>query len=219
MQQEVTDNRSWLDEVEIGVLGPVDAGKVTDILARAARDNPLHVATFGEDPENRLRTLRRFFSVAADVLGWQEHMLAARGSDGTIIGVCGMTPPGGCLPDLGTRLRLSSDPQQDGPNVAGRIATWLGAWSERDPGQRHWHFGPLAVETGLQGMGVGSRLMEVSCAQVDASGEDAYLETDTQADLLFYERFGFEVVGEQNVLGVPNWFMQRTRKGWAGRAS
>jgi predicted N-acetyltransferase YhbS len=111
------------------------------------------------------------------------------------------------------KFRASSDPQLDGPIVAERIASWIGAWSEREPGQRHWHFGPLAVETGLQGMGVGSRLMEVSCAQVDASGEDAYLETDTQADLLFYERFGFEVVGEQNVLDVPNWFMQRTIKG------
>jgi ribosomal protein S18 acetylase RimI-like enzyme len=213
VQQEITDPRLWLDEVEIGVLGPVDTQKVTDVLARATRDNPLHVATFGEDREKRLRTLQRFFSVAANVLGWQEHMLAARGSDGTIIGVCGMTPPGGCLPDLGLKLLASSDPQEEGPIVAARIASWLGAWSERDPGQRHWHFGPLVVEPGLQGMGVGSRLMEVSCAQVDASGEQAYLETDTQADLLFYERFGFEVVGEQNVLGVPNWFMQRTRKG------
>jgi predicted N-acetyltransferase YhbS len=121
-----------------------------------------------------------------------------------------MTPPGGCLQDMGLKRRVSSE---DGPLVAARIASWLGAWSERDPGRRHWHLGPLAVEIGLQGMGVGSRLMEVSCAQVDASGEEAYLETDTQADLLFYERFGFEVVGEQNVLGIPNWFMQRTRKG------
>lgn len=207
MQQEITDRHLWLDEVEIGVLGPVDAGKVIDVLARATRDNPIHIATFGEDPERRLHILQRFFGVAANVLGWQEHMLAARSSDGTIIGVCGMMPPGGCLPDLGLKLRASS--QQDGT----RIASWLGAWSERDPEQRHWHLGPLAVETGLQGMGVGSRLMEVSCAQVDASGQDAYLEIDTPADLLFYERFGFEVVGEQEVLGVPNWFMQRTGKG------
>jgi hypothetical protein len=27
--------------------------------------------------------------------------------------------------------------------------------------------------------------------------------------VLFYERFGFEVISEQDVLGVPNWFMLR----------
>jgi hypothetical protein len=25
----------------------------------------------------------------------------------------------------------------------------------------------------------------------------------------FYERFGFTIIGEQNVLGIPNWFMRR----------
>jgi predicted N-acetyltransferase YhbS len=67
----------------------------------------------------------------------------------------------------------------------------------------------VAVDEGLQRMGVGSRLMEVYCAQVDASGEDAYLETDKPGNVSFYERFGFELVGEQEVLGVPNWFMTR----------
>jgi len=46
-------------------------------------------------------------------------------------------------------------------------------------------------------------------ARMDAAGEDAYLETDKPINVRFYERFGFEVVGEQEVLGVPNWFMVR----------
>jgi hypothetical protein len=60
-----------------------------------------------------------------------------------------------------------------------------------------------------QRRGVGSLLMEVFRAQVDASGEEAYLETDKPGNVLFYERFGFEVISEQDVLGVPNWFMLR----------
>jgi ribosomal protein S18 acetylase RimI-like enzyme len=51
--------------------------------------------------------------------------------------------------------------------------------------------------------------MEAYCVRVDAAGGDAYLETDKPANVRFYERFGFEVVGEQEVLGVPNWFMSR----------
>jgi hypothetical protein len=55
--------------------------------------------------------------------------------------------------------------------------------------------------------------MEVFCARVDAAGEVAYLETDKLVNVRFYERFGFEVIGEQEVLRVPNWFMRRAAKG------
>jgi predicted N-acetyltransferase YhbS len=85
----------------------------------------------------------------------------------------------------------------------------MGAWKRHDPGERHWHLGPLAVDAHLQGEGVGSRMMRVFCAKMDAAGEDAYLETDKPINVRFYERFGFEVVGEEEVLGVPNWFMLR----------
>ncbi len=57
-------------------------------------------------------------------------------------------------------------------------------------------------------------MMRVFCAKMDAAGEDAYLETDKPINVRFYERFGFEVVGEEEVLGVPNWFMlRRARSG------
>jgi len=86
---------------------------------------------------------------------------------------------------------------------------WLGAWSKHDLEERHWHLGPVAVDAHLQGKGIGSKLMQAFCAQMDAVGEVAYLETDKESNVRFYERFGFEVVGEEEVLGVPNWFMIR----------
>ena len=38
---------------------------------------------------------------------------------------------------------------------------------------------------------------------------------DKRENVAFYERFGFEVVGEDEVLGVRNWFMLRSSKGAA----
>ena len=52
-------------------------------------------------------------------------------------------------------------------------------------------------------------LMRAFCERMDAAHENAYLETDKPENVRFYERFGFEVVGEQDVLDVPNWFMLR----------
>ena len=87
--------------------------------------------------------------------------------------------------------------------------SWLGAWGKRDPEERHCYFGPLAVDAHLQGMGIDSKLLRVFCARMDAAGEDAYLETDKAINVRLYERFGFEVVTEGEVLGIPNWFMLR----------
>ena len=50
---------------------------------------------------------------------------------------------------------------------------------------------------------------------MDESRFTAYLETDKRENVAFYERFGFEVVGEDEVLGVRNWFMLRSSKGAA----
>ena len=137
------------------------------------------------------------------------HTLVARREDGVIVGVCGMMPPGDCLPHFGQRLRLLTTLLSIGPRAVGRTMRWLGVWEKHDPEERHWHLGPLAVDAHLQGMGVGSRMMQVFCAQMDAAREDAYLETDKPENVRFYERFGYRVVGEQEVLGVTNYFMLR----------
>ena len=210
--QNITDQREWLDRVEIGALDASEIEEVLGVLARGMRDNPLHVAAFGDDPERRLRSFHKLMSAAFTVKDFS-HTLVARREDGAIVGVCGMMPPGDCTPNFGQRLQLLPTLLYISPRAAGRAMRWMGVWEKHDAEERHWHLGPLAIDAYAQGRGVGSRLMQVFCAQMDAAREDAYLETDKQINVRFYERFGFEVVGKQNVLGVPNWFMRRTTKG------
>ena len=198
-----------VEGLDIGTVDVSEMGTVVALIARGMRDNPLHIAAFGNDPERRRRALQRFQGGAAAVLGWHKHMLVARRADGTIVGVCGMNSPGNCLPGFGQQLRLLPTLLRNGPRATGRTMRWLGAWVQHDPEARHWHLGPVAVDAHLQGTGIGSQLMRVFCAQMDAAGEDAYLETDKSINVGFYKRFGFEVIGEQEVLGVPNWFMLR----------
>ena len=90
-----------------------------------------------------------------------------------------------------------------------RTMSWVNVWRERDPDEPHWHLGPVAVEPGLQGMGIGSQMMEEFARRMDRERAVAYLETDKPQNVVFYERFGFETLDERVVLGVPNWFMRR----------
>ena len=201
--------------LEIGAMRASDAEEVLGVLTRGMRDNPLHVAAFGEDSQVRERRIYRIFSGAYRVLGLDRHALVARSKGGAIVGVVGMQIPGKCRPGLGQQVRLLPALLSTGPGSAVRSARWMGVWAKHDPDVSHWHLGPVAVDTHLQGRGVGSNLMRVFCAKMDAAEEDAYLETDKEINLSFYERFGFEVVGTEKVLGVPNWFMtRRARLPW-----
>jgi predicted N-acetyltransferase YhbS len=85
----------------------------------------------------------------------------------------------------------------------------LAAWGERDPDEPHSHLGPLAVDKHLQGRGIGSQVMNEYCRRLDLSSEVGYLETDKRENVPFYERHGYAVVDQADVIGAPNWFMIR----------
>ena len=184
------------------------------VLARGMRDNPLHVAAYGTDPERRLRRHGRLMDALFRSSPAQEPICAVR--DGTVVGVTGVAPVGTCQPSAGQRLRMLPTMAALGPRTAGRVMRWVSTWAERDPDEPHVHLGPLAVDAHLQGQGIGSAIMREHCRRLDDAGEVGYLETDKRENVRFYERFGFELVGEQPVLDVPNWFMGRPSPGSAG---
>jgi ribosomal protein S18 acetylase RimI-like enzyme len=213
VQQKITNRSAWLDWMEIGTLDASEIEEALDVTARGMRDNPLTIAIFGDGPEQRRQRFRRFMGGAAGALDWGSNMLVARGADGEIAGVCNMMPPSECLPSPSQQLRMLPSLLSNGPHIAGRTIRWLAVWTKRDPAERHWHLGPLVVDAHLQGMGVGSRLMQVFSARIDAARENAYLETDKPENVRFYKRFGFEIIGEQKVFGVTNYFMLRRPEG------
>lgn len=197
-------------------IGPVDASEVEEVvgvLSRGMRDNPLHVAVFGADPDLRQHRIGCLFRSAMIAMSWERHMFAARDPEGKILGLCGMLPPGECRPGAGQQLRLLPRLLAMGPATAARTGRWMGAWAKRDPGERHWHLGPVAVDAHAQGKGVGSLLLGRFAELMDAAGEVAYLETDKEINVRFYSRFGFELVGEEQILGVTNSFMIRRPEG------
>jgi GNAT superfamily N-acetyltransferase len=67
----------------------------------------------------------------------------------------------------------------------------------------------VAAFVTIQRQGIGSLIMQEHCRRLDAASEVGYLETDKPENVRFYERLGFEVTGDEPVIGVPNWFMRR----------
>lgn len=196
-------------DITVGAIRPDEHAAALDVLVRAMHTNPINVVVAGNDPGHSARSIRIMFAAGFRELGWERHMLVARDRDGNVVGVCGMIPPGECQPTARQRARLLPSLLRLGPRTMLRTVTWLGTWAKRDSEVPHWHLGPVGVDPARQGQGVGSALMQAFCAHVDARGDAAWLETDKPTNVRFYERFGFEVSHEEDVLGVRNWYMLR----------
>ena len=64
-----------------------------------------------------------------------------------------------------------------------------------------------------QSRGVGAALLSRWLAGVDRDAMPAYLETDSEGNVRFYERAGFSLDGEISILGVRAWRMKRPPAG------
>jgi ribosomal protein S18 acetylase RimI-like enzyme len=200
--------------IEVRDLRPEEVPEAVGVLARGMRDNPLHVAAYGDDLEHRLRCHARLMQGLFRAFRAQQPICAIR--DGALVGVTGVAPVGTCQPTATQRLRLLPTLVALGPRTAARVGAWISSWAKYDPVEAHVHLGPLAVDAHLQGQGIGSLIMQEHCRRLDGAREVGYLETDKPENVRFYERFGFQVIGEDPVIGVPNWFMLREPRRDAG---
>jgi GNAT superfamily N-acetyltransferase len=96
-----------------------------------------------------------------------------------------------------------------GPGVTGRWAEAFDALAEHHPVERHWYLGTLGVDPPHQRRGVGQRLLAAFLERADHDGTPAWLETDRETNIRFYERGGFAVVGTVSVFDTPVWLMRR----------
>jgi ribosomal protein S18 acetylase RimI-like enzyme len=195
--------------LDIRDLAGEELGEAAGVLGRGMRDNPLHLRVFGDDPVRREAALSRVF--AALLLQYREKGAILGAFAGRrLTGVCAMVLPGRCQPTGLEKVALLRG-VLSGNSLGATMAAlrWTSAWARRDPAAAHWHLGPVAVERDLQRKGIGGALLKVFCERMDAAARLAYLETDKSDNVRFYERFGFEVVSEAEVIGVRNWFMTR----------
>ena len=180
-----------------------------EVLSRGMQDNPLHIQAFGPVLEARIEGLKRMFSIVLQRLELKGLLLGAF-IEGELVGVTGMVRPRNCRPSkIETLSMLPRMLFSVGVRPLGRVGEWMSEWKKHDLREDHWHLGPVAVDAHLQGTGIGSALMTEYCAQIDQTHGVGYLETDKEANIRFYEKFGFQIIAQSTVLDIPNWFMRR----------
>jgi len=196
--------------IEIRTIAHSEIDCAAAVLGRGMRDNPLHTAAFGGDPAFREKALAGVFRAFLAMEVATKGLVVGAFKNGSLVGVCGMMRPHCC--QLAPPEKLALLPKllwHCGVRGTGKLLSQFGHWSTHDPASPHWHLGPVGIERDLQGQGIGSLLIREFSRIVDAENLSAWLETDKDVNVSFYQKHGFEVVAEDAVNGVQNWFMER----------
>ncbi len=107
-----------------------------------------------------------------------------------VIAMAKVSEPGHCWCD-----DLDEAPPPANDNEAGVLA-YRHFLAGQHPGIPHWWFGPVGVEPGLQGRGIGGALMRAAVDRLPRGrGEEAWLEAEPHV-AGFYRRLGFEDIAE-----------------------
>jgi GNAT superfamily N-acetyltransferase len=192
-----------MDSVIIQLAENNEIQEAAHVLSFAMIDNPIHLAVYqGQGEKERVETEKAFLDILNEIPA--KIFLAKSGEK--IIGVMRMRPCNG------SQVSNNQEESEGADNFECRKALWLNEWASRDPKYPHWHFGPLGVLPVFQKQGVGSKIMQRVCEEVDELKAIAYLETDRERNVGLYSKFGFEVVDESMILNVKNSYMRRTKK-------
>lgn len=90
---------------------------------------------------------------------------------------------------------------------------WTTFWNwvyTKVPDEPLWFLDQVGVDPTHQGRGIGAALIDFGLEQARATRTAAFLETGTQRNVPYYERFGFRVVIDEDAPeGGPHiWFMR-----------
>jgi ribosomal protein S18 acetylase RimI-like enzyme len=172
-----------------------DLPSVADDLSAAFADDVMF-DWFLRDDAKRDAARRRFFHTVIVDLG-RGRIRVDRPSGG---GAAAVWMPSKALATISVIDEIRALPtllNATGLARFGRLAVVRADMDKHHPMERpHAYLWFLGVTPEAQGHGVGSALLRVANARLDAAAEPAYLETQTERNVALYVRHGYEVISE-----------------------
>ena len=181
------------------------------IIARAFENEPTVCAILRADPAVRTKRLASVFSIMMHTVEPRGWILQAS-KDDKPCGAAFMHPPGTYpIPVLSQLQIISKAVMRHGFQGLGRWIQLLNAYEKQHPKQLpHYYLELLGVLPEQQGRGIGSAMLRELVRRADTDEVGCYLETADPRNLPLYERFGFCIQAEENIIGVRVWFMWRS---------
>lgn len=185
-----------------------DVKELAHTLSRAFFDDPV-MSWLLPDAGRRAKALPKLFAIMA------RHQFLGGGAeiatDGANVAAAALWAAPGRWPVprltewrmmLGLVRALGSDGKR------GQVLD--GLMKEHHPEEPHWYLAVIGSDPTYRGQGFGNALMSARLEQVDDEHAPAYLESSKYDNIAYYERFGFDVIGEIELPDGPTmWPMWR----------
>ena len=184
------------------VVGPLPEHRVGDavgVLVRAFRDDPI-LTFFLNRPGRRTLAFRAFFGNIIRAHLRFGHVYGAYVED-RVVGAAVWRPPdaaGETFRDRARDLAARALVRSLFPRTAGDLFRGFEATLPLHPDEPHWYLFFMGVDVGMQGRGIGSKLVERVLRLADQTQTLCYLETPFPRTHAFYQRLGFEIATASN---------------------
>jgi ribosomal protein S18 acetylase RimI-like enzyme len=175
-------------------LGRPTLNEVAVLGSRSFYDDPFFIHLSAE-PMLRARGLALYMRSHLAALRDTAVATGARDRAGNLVGTCVWQKPGTYpLPVTAQVAEMAGAVRALIPRPAALVTglRYTMAIEKARPREDHWYLCLLAADPMAWRRGIGTSLMEPSLAAVDEDGLPAYLETQKEANLAYYRRFGFE---------------------------
>jgi ribosomal protein S18 acetylase RimI-like enzyme len=176
-----------------------DMDRVCEVIGQAFADNPNALAMVRGDRAKAQRMMKGTARVAKFGRRCSYGLVAVQGE--RIVGVLNAAPWPLCQLNPGEKVRSTPALIRTMGTALPRVLKVAGARAKHDPKEPHWHIGPIGVDPEFQRQGVGKALLGSVLEMADKDGPPGYLETDVDRNVELYEKFGFHVIGQQDILG------------------
>jgi len=179
-----------------------DIAALASALGAAFQSDPVMSWIF-PDAETRGRRVAPMFEVLARHFHLRHGLCTLAEDGGTALGGAMWDPPGEWrVGPLRTALAIPAAMRAMGGSVTRGLAV-TDAFERVHPAEPHYYLAYVGARPEAQGRGVGSALLRTTLEQVDRRRMPAYLESSDEANVGYYERFGFEVIGEVRLPDGP----------------
>jgi ribosomal protein S18 acetylase RimI-like enzyme len=177
------------------------------LIGLAFAANPSNLAIVRGDRDKSSRMMEQ--AARAVKLGNRfSHVLGAE-RQGHIVGVLNAAEWPHCQMTIGEKIKAAPSQIRTMGFALSRAFKVVSARAKHEPRKAHWHVGPIAVHPRQQGHGIGSALLRSFLDEVDQKGAPVFLQADDDRNVVLYERFGFTVVSQEEILGVNTRFLWR----------
>lgn len=185
--------------------------QAAQVLAWAFVDDPVTVACFRNfSPDRRISALIVDFSAELLVCIRRGYPIQVN-EGGRVIASAVIYPPGAYpLPVLDQWMLLIKSILGNGFYDISPWMHWLAEVDQLHPKEAHYYLEYLGVEPEQQGKAVGSAILQHLVDTADEEHVGCYLENANPRNIPFYQRFGFQIVSEKEIIGIPSWFMWRS---------